>query len=139
MRVDPIIGTVSDRLEREVALLCQKAEVIGASIGVVRDGELAWTYGYGFKDLGGDEAPGSDTLFRIASITKTFTATANFQLRDRGLLELDDPLAKHIPEFAGAIQLGGDLEDVTLRRMLCHHSGMMSYAPTGETYFSSHS
>lgn len=137
--VDPVIETVSERLEQEVLLHCKKAETVGASFGVVRDGELVWTYGYGFKDLDGDKAPAADTLFRVASITKTFTATAIFLLRDRGLLNLDDPLARHIPEFANAIPLKGDLETVTLRRMLCHRSGLMGYAPTGEVYWDSHS
>ena len=138
MHVDPVIETVSERVEQEVSLLCRKAEAIGASFGVVRDGELVWTYGYGLKDLDGDDVPDAGTLFRIASITKTFTATAIFLLRDRGLVDLDDPLIRHIPEFAYAIPLKGDLEDVTLRRMLCHRTGLMGYAPTGELYWDSH-
>lgn len=135
--MDPVIEKVSEQLEREVSLLCQKAEAIGASIGVVRDGELVWTHGYGFKDLEGDEPPAPDTLFRVASITKSFTATAIFMLRDRGLLDINDPLATHIPEFSKAIPRKGALEDVTLRRMMCHRSGLSCTTPTGEPYWSS--
>ena len=130
--MDAVTEKVSEQLEREVDLLCQEAKAIGAAIGVVRDGELVWTHGYGFKDLEGDDAPAPSTLFRIASITKSFTATAIFMLQERGLLNIDDALATHIPEFANAIPRKGPLEDVTLRRMMCHRSGLMNYAPTGE-------
>ena len=135
--MDAVIEKVSEQLEREVSLLCQKAKAVGSSIGIVRDGELAWTYGYGFKDLEGDESPSPDTLFRVASITKSFTATAIFMLRDRGLLNINDPLATHIPEFANAIPRKGTLEDVTLRRMMCHISGLSCITPTGEPYWDS--
>ena len=137
-KMDSVIETVSERLEREVAILCDKADAPGAAVGIVRDGKLAWSHGYGFKNLDSEEAPGGDTLFRVASITKTFTGTAIYQLRDRGLLELDDPLVRHIPEFAGAVPRKGDLEEVTLRRMLCHHSGLMSYAPTDGRYWNTY-
>ena len=136
--MDSVIETVSERLEREVAILCDKADAPGAAVGIVRDGKLAWSHGYGFKNLDSEEAPGGDTLFRVASITKTFTGTAIYQLRDRGLLELDDPLVRHIPEFAGAVPRKAAIEEVTLRRMLCHHSGLMSYAPTDGRYWNTY-
>jgi CubicO group peptidase (beta-lactamase class C family) len=135
--VDPVIEEISEQLEREIDLLCRKAKAIGASIGIVRDGKLAWTYGYGYKDLAGDDAPTPDTLFRVASITKSFTATAIFMLRDRGLLDINDALATHIPEFSKAIPRKAVLEDVTLRRMMCHLSGLSCETPTGDPYWES--
>ena len=71
---------------------CQKAGTAGAAFGIVRGQELIWTHGYGYSDLNAEGAPDDNTLFRIASITKTFTALAIFQLRDEGLLSLDDAL-----------------------------------------------
>ena len=77
----------------------------------------------------GAPALDADTLFRVASITKTFTATAIVQLRDQGKLRLDDPLVKHIPEFGAVDNPFGPIEDVTLRRVASHSSGLMGEPP----------
>ncbi|MBA30974.1 MAG: hypothetical protein CL748_00370 [Chloroflexi bacterium] len=65
-----------------------------------------------------------NSVFRIASITKTFIATAIIQLRDLGRLTLDDPLLVHMPDFTVANSISGTLEKVTLKRMLTHYSGL---------------
>ena len=101
----------------------------GIALGVVQGGELAWFGGFGRGDINKDDAPRLDSLARIASVTKTLTTTAILQLRDLGKLHLDDPLTQHIPEF-GAVQVrAGALADVTLRRLLTHHSGLSTEAP----------
>ena len=133
--MDAVISSVSDRLEREIAGRCSEVGSVGAAIGIVREQELAWTHGYGYADLNAEDPPNEDTLFRIGSITKTFTALAVFQLRDRGKLGLDDSLAEHIPEFSAAKPRRGSLEDVTLRRIMCHHSGLVGYTDNVEPYF----
>ena len=63
----------------------------GAAVGIVHEGELVWSKGIGFADVRKKRALYPKTLYRIASITKTFTATAVMQLRDEGKLDLDDP------------------------------------------------
>ena len=73
--------------------------------------------------------PDADTLFRIASISKTFTAVAVMQLRDEGRLRLDDPYVLHVPEFAAAVNPFGPIEDVTIRRLLTHTSGLQGEPP----------
>jgi D-alanyl-D-alanine carboxypeptidase len=72
----------------------------GVSIGIVHDQTLVWAQGFGWADLERRVPATADTLYRIASITKTFTATAIVQLRDAGRLQLDDPLTRHLPWFA---------------------------------------
>lgn len=116
-------------LERRAARFVEDHRLVGASVGVVIDGSLAWSRGFGWLDLDRDPRPDEHTLYRIASITKTFTATAIVQLRDEGRLRLDDPLAAHVPEFARATNPFGPIEDVTLRRLLMHHSGLMGDTP----------
>ena len=69
--------------------------------------------------------PTADTQFRIGSITKTFTATLVMQCRDQGLLDLDDPLDKHLP--------GTRHPDLTVRRMLAHLSGLQR-EPVGDVW-----
>jgi CubicO group peptidase (beta-lactamase class C family) len=69
------------------------------------------------------------TLYRIASITKTFTGTAVMQLRDAGRLDLDDPAVKYLPELRGAVSPFAAIEAVTIRRMLSHESGLATEPP----------
>ena len=66
----------------------------GLSIGIVHDQELVWVRGFGprLRDLDNRVAATADTRYRIASVTKLFTATAILILRDAGLLQLDDPV-----------------------------------------------
>jgi CubicO group peptidase (beta-lactamase class C family) len=111
--------------------------VLGVVAGDDPDDALAWSQGFGWG--GGPataeaSAPGAhpldaDTLFRVASITKTFTATAVVQLRDEGKLHLDDPIVTHIPEFAAVENPFGRIEDVTLRRVASHASGLVGEPP----------
>jgi CubicO group peptidase (beta-lactamase class C family) len=101
----------------------------GCAAGVVIDGELAWSHGFGFADRATGRRPDAGTLFRIASISKTFTATAVLQLRDAGRLRLDDPLVAHLPEARAITNPFGPVEDVTIRRLLLHTSGLQGEQP----------
>lgn len=98
-------------------------EVPGLAIGVVHDQDLVWSAGYGFADLESREAMTPSTLFRIGSISKIFTATAILQLRDRGLLRLDDPVAEHLPWFAIESRFTED-GPITIRHLLTHTAGL---------------
>jgi CubicO group peptidase (beta-lactamase class C family) len=102
----------------------------GAAAGVVHGDELAWAAGAGFADAGTRVTSDPGTLYRIASITKTFTGTAVMQLRDAGRLDLDDPAVKYLPELRGAVSPFAAIEAVTIRRMLSHESGL-AYDPPG--------
>jgi CubicO group peptidase (beta-lactamase class C family) len=115
---------------RELATNSMEADrVPGLSVGIVRDDSLAAYYSFGTQQLGADMPPTAKTISRVASITKTFTATAILQLRDLGRLELDDPLLLHLPDFTVASALHGTLEGVTLRRMMTHYSGLRTEHP----------
>ncbi|MFT5369791.1 MAG: D-alanyl-D-alanine carboxypeptidase [Candidatus Latescibacterota bacterium] len=125
--------TVDDKLIAKIEVLARKKmadyRLPGIALGIVRDDKLAWFGGFGKQDLSKSDAPTQDSLARIASVTKTFTTTAILQLRDEGKLDLDDPLTHHIPEFSSVKVRAGDLSEVTLRRLLTHHSGLMTEAP----------
>ena len=71
----------------------------GISIGIIHDQDLVWAKGFGHRDVEHRLPATTGTIYRIASITKTFTAMAVMQLRDAGQLQLDDPVAKHLPWF----------------------------------------
>ena len=120
------ISAVAQKLENKAATYVKENRLPGAAVGVVRDGSLAWWAPIGFADVERRQAPEPTTLYRIASITKTFTGTAIMQLRDAGKLRLDDPAVLHVPELRSA---QGDVDAVTIRRMLSHESGLQSEPP----------
>ena len=97
--MDPI-EDVASKLEAKAASFVKEHRLPGAAVGIVHGDSLAWFGGVGFADIAARRAPDTSTLYRIASITKTFTGTAILQLRDEGLLHLDDPAVVHLPELA---------------------------------------
>ena len=120
----PVDRLESITLERRAA-----SGAPGIAVGIVADGELAWFLGAGWADLDSGTRPSEHSLARVASVTKTFTATAVLQLRDRGLLSLDDPLDAHLPEFAQVLERGGRRREVTIRALLTHRSGLVTESP----------
>lgn len=95
----------------------------GAAIGIVQDQELVYAKGFGAEDIETKEPVTANTVFRIASISKTFTGTAIMQLRDKGLLDLDDPVRKYLPWFELKNPYPGTPE-VTIRGIMTHTSGL---------------
>ncbi|HKI19592.1 MAG TPA: serine hydrolase domain-containing protein, partial [Isosphaeraceae bacterium] len=69
------------------------------AVAVVKDGKIEFAHGYGIRTLGGNDAVDADTVFPIASITKSFTATAMAMLVDEGKVAWMDCVTKHLPEF----------------------------------------
>lgn len=122
-----------ESLETKVDSLVQAefaaSAVPGIAVGIVRDGSLAMFRSYGTTDIERTDPPTARSIARVASVTKTFTATAILQLRDASLLALDDPLLLHLPEFTNAQAVAGPLEGVTIRRMLTHKSGLVTEHP----------
>ena len=95
----------------------------GLAIGVVHDRELVWARGYGTSDLESGAPVTPETVFRVGSITKLFTATAIMQLRDAGKLRLDDPVAAHLPWFQVKSTFT-DEPEISVRQLLTHTSGL---------------
>jgi CubicO group peptidase (beta-lactamase class C family) len=120
---------VASKLQAKAASFVKDNRLPGAAVGIVHGDELVWASGVGFADVATRRAPDHLTLYRIASITKTFTGTAIMQLRDEGRLHLDDPAVAHLPELRGADSPFGPIETLTIRRMLSHESGLMSEPP----------
>lgn len=95
----------------------------GIAVGVVVDQDLVWATGFGSRDVGRALPATPQTVYRIASITKTFTATAVMQLRDAGKLRLDEPVATYLPWFVYRDTFP-DAPPVTIRDLLTHTSGL---------------
>jgi CubicO group peptidase (beta-lactamase class C family) len=121
------VETTISLFDKWVARRMHDRQQPGLSAGIIHKGELIWAKGYGFADAEAKKPATPDTAYRIASISKTFTATAIMQLRDAGKLCLDDPLAGHLPWFD--LQYPG-APPITLRHALTHTSGIPRDAAT---------
>lgn len=93
----------------------------GAAVAVVADGET-YTQGYGVLAAGQPAAVDAETIFAIGSTTKAFTSAAVGMLVDEGKLAWDDPVVKHLPDFALADPWV--TQQVTVRDLLCHRLGL---------------
>ncbi len=94
----------------------------GACIVVVRQGEEDIVTGFGYADLDKKVQVTADTLFELASCSKSFTALAALQMQDQGLISLNDPVSKYLPWFF--VKYGDKEYQVTLRQLLLHTSGI---------------
>jgi CubicO group peptidase (beta-lactamase class C family) len=92
----------------------------GGAVIVVKEGKTLLRRGYGMADLELGVPAKPEMVFRIASMTKQFTAVAILQLVKEGKVKFDDPLSKYVPGYPGA-------EAVTVEQLLAHTSGMKSY------------
>ena len=128
---DPIVASVMARIDSRVRQIMAEQGVPGIALGIVHDQTVAWKGGFGFADIASARAMDAETICGVASITKTFTATAIVQLRDEGKLRLDDPIVRHIPEFKAVPSRFGANEEVTLRRLLTHRAGLVGESPDG--------
>src|SRR5436853_76240 len=92
------IADAATALEACAAAFVKEHRLPGASVAVVHGDGLAWSAGIGLCDAAAGRTADDATLYRVASVTKTFTGTAIMQLRDEGRLDLDDPVVAHAPE-----------------------------------------
>lgn len=118
-------------IDAAVAREMKQQNLPGLALGVVIDGQLVYAKGYGVANLEAKTPPDADTVYRIGSLTKSFTALAILMLRDDGVLGLDDPLAKWIPEAGGLSYPTKDAPPITLRQLLTHTSGLPTDLPAG--------
>jgi CubicO group peptidase (beta-lactamase class C family) len=103
----------------------------GLAYGLVIDGELVHAAGLGERALG-EPAPDADTVFRIASMTKSFTASAILALRDDGALKLADPVAAYVPELRDGVPVSQDAAAISLRHLLTMTAGFPTDDPWGD-------
>jgi CubicO group peptidase (beta-lactamase class C family) len=97
--------------------------IAGATVSIVRDGRIVLKKGYGFADIAtGRRVDPDATLFRIGSITKTFTWIAVMKALEAGRLTLDDPVNQHLPDEL-RIPDEGFTEPIRIRHLMTHSPG----------------
>ncbi|HWU95592.1 MAG TPA: serine hydrolase domain-containing protein, partial [Sphingomonas sp.] len=101
----------------------RKAGIAGSSFYVVRGGRTVVADHLGEQDADAHVPVDAQTIYHWASITKTMTGIAILQLRDRGLLTLDDPIVRYVPELAAVHNPFGDTNAITLRQLMSHSAG----------------
>lgn len=119
-------------IDRMIARFMEQRNVPGAAWGIVIDGELAHVGVAGYRELPSKSPVTPDSVFRIASMTKSFTAMAILKLRDEGKLSLDDPAERHVPELRGLRYPTSDSPKIRVRDLLSHAAGFPEDNPWGD-------
>ncbi len=102
-----------------------KNKVTGLSIALVDDQRIVWTQGFGYADKKNDIPARPETVYRIASISKLFTASALMRLSEQGKVNIDEPLQRYLPDFTIKTRFPKS-DPITLRNIMTHHSGLPS-------------
>ncbi len=111
------------RLEPIFRRYAERQHMPGVAYGVVTGGELVFSHAFGVREVATQAPVDADTVFRIASMTKSFTALAIMLLRDAGRLALDQPAAAYAPELAPLTNPTGDTPAITVRQLMSMSAG----------------
>ncbi|MFP4288568.1 MAG: serine hydrolase domain-containing protein [Bacteroidales bacterium] len=114
---------LAEKIDRLYESRMEKNQVVGASLSIVDNGEIVYANGYGFADRENEVPASSETIYRVGSITKSFTAAAVLQLHHQGKLNYDLPLKFYLPGFGIKNPYGND-NQVLIRDVLSHTSGL---------------
>jgi CubicO group peptidase (beta-lactamase class C family) len=107
-------------IDKAVTAHVAAGKATGLAVAVMQDGKLVFSRGWGKANLEWNTPVTPDTVFRIASNTKSFTAASVLILAERGRLSIDDKLSKYLPDFPRG-------DEVTIRQLLNHTSGIASF------------
>ena len=118
-----------DALFRDFAA---RNHVPGIAWGILIDGKLVHAGAAGVRDVASKSPVDADTVFRIASMTKSFTAISILKLRDEGKLSLDDPAERYVPPLAALVYPTADSPRITIRHLLSHAAGFPEDNPWGD-------
>ena len=127
--IDPATLADIDNIFRDWRL---SAHAPGLAYGIVADGRLVHAKGLGVQDLASNRPVTLDSLFRIASMSKAFTALAILKLRDEGKISLDAPAETYVPEMRGWRYPTADSPRITVRDLLNHVAGFVEDNPWGD-------
>lgn len=105
-----------------VEQIMQREHIAGAAVAVAQHGEVIFQQGFGLRNVETGEPVTPETIFGVASVSKSFTAMAIMQLQEAGLLCVDDPVVKYLPEFK--LHGVGDMAEIKIRHLLSHTTGL---------------
>lgn len=108
--------------EEKVYARMESEHIPGLAIAVSKDGEIFYEKGFGVQDVETLESVNADTIFGIASVTKSFTALAILTLEEEGKLSVEDPVTKYLPEFR--VPTIADMDSIKIHHLLTHSTGL---------------
>ena len=120
-RSEPFTAFIPE-LERLIAEVMEEWKVPGLAVAIVQGGEVPFVRPYGLRDLEAGFKVTTDTQFQLMSVSKSFTATGLALLVDERRMDWKKPVREYIPEFRLYDAIASDR--VTVRDLLCHHSGL---------------
>ena len=126
-----LIATTFPVAEEMIKKYAEKHHFPGYAFGIVVDGNLVFKSSGGYANLEQKIPASSSSMFRIASMSKSFTSLAILQLRDQGKLHLDDPVEMYIPTMKGQ-GLTKDAPVITIRHLMSHSAGFPEDNPWGD-------
>ncbi len=101
----------------------EECRIVGSSFMFIHDNKILAKEFYGMANIDQNRKTDENTIYHWASITKTFAGIGIMQLRDRGLLKLDDPVIQYIPELKIVHNPFGDMSEITIRHLMTHSAG----------------
>ncbi len=104
------------------------------SVALIDDQRVVWAKGYGHADLTKKTPATAETVYRVGSVSKLFTDVAVMRLVEKGLLDLDAPVTKYLPDFKPRPLSDKPAKPITLRQLMAHRSGLVREPPVGN-YF----
>ena len=119
-------------LEAFIAAEVEAKQLPAFSIALVDDQRVVWAKGFGFRDRAKKIPASAETVYRAGSVSKLFTDVAIMQLVEDGKIDLDEPVAKYVPDFKPKYKEGQ--KPITLRMLMAHQSGLIRESPVGN-YF----
>ncbi len=122
------VQTEAEKVDALVLEHMRKPGAVGLSVAVARGETLVYSKAHGFAELEHAVPANDETMFRIGSVTKQFTAAAILKLAERGKLAIDDPLTRFLPNYPT------HGHEITLRHLLTHTSGIPSYTELGPSW-----
>jgi CubicO group peptidase (beta-lactamase class C family)/D-alanyl-D-alanine dipeptidase len=124
----PAIERLTTLIEREV----RDKKLPALSIALVDDQRIVWAKGFGCQDVKQKIPAAAETVYRVGSVSKLFTDIAIMRLVEAGKIDLDQPVARYLPDFQPKNPF--DQRAVTLRQLMAHRSGLIREPPVGN-YF----
>lgn len=108
--------------EQYMQTLMREEHIAGASVAVSKDGEVIYQKGFGVRNIATGEPVTPETMMGIASISKSFTALAIMRMAADGLIKIEDPVIKYLPEFK--LKGVADMSTIKIHHLLSHTTGL---------------
>ncbi|MEO7455277.1 MAG: serine hydrolase domain-containing protein, partial [Gemmatimonadaceae bacterium] len=126
------LSSAFNEIDRMMRAFAERTKVPGIAYGIIVDGRVVHIGTAGLRNVETNSPVDTQTVFRIASMTKSFTALSILKLRDEGRLSLDDPAERYVPELRRLRYPTTDAPKITIRHLLSHSAGFPEDNPWGD-------